>query len=69
MKKINEILIFQLTWYMDQWQKKREVPQELFLAFDDKEQVYFAVDNTTNDFWLEDFESEEEAIHWLKRYE
>lgn len=50
-------------WEIDHQQSERW----LFLCYDSKAKKRIAGDNTTRDFWVEEFKSKVDAINWLNR--
>lgn len=54
-----------LELYVDNWVNKKELPikEKQFYAFNGS--AYVAVDNLSNDCWVEDFSSEKDAQNWL----
>ena len=43
----------------------RKSTREQFLAFDPFSRTYLAVDNRSQDFFMEEFKTHDEAVNWL----
>lgn len=55
--------------YLDEWienEKSNNVPRVQYLATEWENRV--AMDNRTNDCWVESFKTRQEAIEWLNQY-
>ena len=68
---INEvILIYNISnkksdILLSEWLLHKHVPQRLFLA--KKNNKYSAIDNESNEFYIEEFDSKNKALFWLVR--
>ena len=66
-RKIYKVPIKVINYYIDYWDRHiLEDPRKLLYSYDNETGRYVAIDNTTNDCWVEDFKSEEDAIKWLE---
>lgn len=58
-----------LNNYVDNWVEKKELPSNVSLIYCEDGNKYIGVDNTTNDCWVEEFESEKDVLNWLSGIE
>lgn len=66
-RKIHKVNHKTLNYYVNQWTKNSlEDDRRLLYAYDDESGIYIGVDNTTDNCWVEEFDSEEACLNWLK---
>lgn len=66
-RRIHKVSQKTLNYYVNQWvDNKLEDDRRLLYAYDDESGLYIGVDNTTNNCWVEQFDSEEACLNWLK---
>ena len=69
MNNFKFISLEQLHDELKHWEKdRRSTSREQFLAFDPFCRTYLAVDNRTQDFFMEEFKTHDEAVKWLNEY-
>ena len=54
-----------LNEYINKWTKKEELPISVNLLYCKDGNKYIAIDNSTNNCWVEEFSSEKEVQNWL----
>lgn len=59
---MNEVSLENLNQLLEDWNAWKPVPRECFFAYNPVSNSYVCVDNTTNDFWMEEFKDYESAI-------
>ena len=64
---INIVLIHQIDRFKKVVKTKEPSIYKKFLTYDPKSKKWIAVDDTTNDFWMEEFERIDAAIIWLNK--
>lgn len=63
--KVNVINLDVMATLIDKWEDGT-LPQECFMAVDDKsDEPFVCLDNTTDECFINDFVKEEDARHWL----
>ncbi len=51
---------------LEKWEKnKKNSERKQYLAFDIFTRTFLAVDNRTQDFFIEEFKTHDEAVKWL----
>ena len=69
-KKIYKVGTNVLNYYIDYWCRNiLQDDRELLYGYDEESGLYIGIDNTSNDCWVEEFDSEQSCIDWLKRKE
>lgn len=59
-----------LNHYIDYWCRNiLDDNRELLYGYDEESGLYIGIDNTSNDCWVEEFDSEQSCIDWLNRKE
>lgn len=64
-RKIREVSIHTLSWFVGDWINKKKCEKCKLLAFDTTLKKWCALDNRTNDCLMEYFKTRQEAINWL----
>lgn len=66
-RKIHKVKLNVLNYYIDYWTRNiLDDDRELLYSYDDESGKYIGIDNTSNDCWVEEFESEKDCLEWLK---
>lgn len=58
-----------LNAYLDAWLNKKELPLSFDLMYCEENGIFTALDNSFGECYLEDFDTEKEALLWLSNYE
>ena len=66
-RKIHKVKTNVLNYYIDYWNRHiLEDDRELLYGYDEESGKYIAIDNTSNNCWVEEFNSEQDCLNWLK---
>lgn len=66
MNNFKFVSLEQLHDELKRWEKDRKSSaREQFLAFDPISRTYLACDNRSQDFFMEEFKTHDEAVNWL----
>ena len=64
-KEVSLVSKEMLNEYINKWTKKEELPISVNLLYCKDGNKYIAIDNSTNNCWVEEFSSEKEVQNWL----
>lgn len=63
--KVNRVSSEFLNEYIDCWTNRKTLPSNDNLLYCKNGNKYVGVDNTTNDCWVEEFDSKRDVLKWL----
>lgn len=65
-RKIYKVKANVLNYYIDYWTRHiLEDDRDLLYGYDDETGKYIGIDNTTDNCWVEEFDSEVDCLYWL----
>lgn len=68
MNNFKFVSLEQLNKELKSWEKDRKSSKrEQFLAFDPVTRTFLACDNRSQDFFIEEFKTHDEAVKWLNQ--
>lgn len=65
--KIHKVGQNVINYYIDYWCRNiLDDDRELLYGYDEESGIYIGIDNSNGECWVEEFDSENACINWLK---